>query len=132
MFDDNTSPDSNHNSSTSVADPHTEAPGAVAPENTSLAAESAPMQGGIEEQVDPCVAVLGLKLLGELDQAGDRAIHLDRETGRLGLIPREILGRGVPPAHDLRGAMETQQLGLIALGERAQDHGVVFQCPLSG
>jgi hypothetical protein len=66
-----------------------------------LGADAATVERGIDEQVDRGVAVLRLELLGELDQARDRTVGLDREAGRLGLLPWEVRLRGVPPADDL-------------------------------
>jgi hypothetical protein len=83
---------------------------------------AAAVQGGVEKQVDSGVAVFRLWLLPVLDQARDRAIDFDRQAGRLGLIPGEALLRNVPPTDDLRQRMDAQQLGLIALGQRAKGH----------
>jgi hypothetical protein len=45
-----------------------------------LRAEAATMQGRIQEQIDARMAVLGVELLGELDQPSDCAIDLDRQA----------------------------------------------------
>ena len=67
-----------------------------------LRAEAAAVESGIEEQVDARVPVLGLELLAELDQSGDRAVHLDHQTGRAGVVgQRKALVGLVPPARDL-------------------------------
>src|SRR5919197_704506 len=63
---------------------------------------------------------VGLRLLRELDHASHRAVDLDRPAGRGRLVPREPLGGLVPPAQHLGGAVDAQQLGLVAGGERAQ------------
>ena len=84
-------------------------------------AHSPTVQRRIQEEVDLRVPVLRLELLGELDQPGDGTVDLDRQAGRLGLVPRErVVGR-VPPAHDLRRAVDAKQLALVTGGERAQD-----------
>jgi hypothetical protein len=87
-----------------------------------LGAEASTVQCRVEEQVDAGVAVARLGLLPELDQAGDRAVHHDRQARRLRLIPRETLVRGVPPARHLRGRMDAAQLRLVAAGQWTQGH----------
>jgi hypothetical protein len=69
------------------------------------------------------VAVLGLELLGELDHAGHRAVDLDRQAGRLGLVEREALVGEIPPARDLRRLVDAAQLRLVFRCQRPQDHG---------
>src|SRR6267143_1613519 len=68
------------------------------------------------------MAVLRLAFLRELDQTRDRAVNLDRQAGRLRVVPREALGRDVPPADDLGAPADAEQLGLVTLGEWAQGH----------
>ena len=84
-------------------------------------AQAATVQRRVQEQVDPRAAVLRLVLLGELEQARDRAVNLDRQAGRLGLVPGKRLVRNVPPAHHLRRGVDAAQLGLVTGGERTQD-----------
>ncbi len=87
-----------------------------------LAAVTASVQGGIEEQVDPGVTVLRLVLLDVLDQARHDAVDLDRQTGRLGLVPWETVVRSIPPTHHLGGRVDAQQLSLITFHQRTQNH----------
>ncbi len=87
-----------------------------------LGPQTLSVQRGIEKQIDRRVAVFGRGLLIELDHAGDRAVNLDRQTGRLRLVaPRESLVGNIPPVDNRGRAVDAQQLGLVGLDERTQD-----------
>src|SRR4051812_43223567 len=86
-----------------------------------LGAEAPAAQLRVEEDVDPGVAEVRLGLLPELDQPGDRAVHLDREPRRARLVlEREALGRVVPEAPHLGQPVDPEQLVRVRGLDRAQ------------
>src|SRR2546421_5434872 len=94
-----------------------------------LGTDATAVQLRVDEHVDACVTELGVVLLPVLNETRDHAIHLDREARRGRLVPREVLLRRVPPAPYLGSVVDTQQLCLITLGERAKCHHVTPHLP---
>jgi len=84
--------------------------------------DSLVVQGGVDEQVEAGVTVLGLVFLPVLDHAAHLAVDQDGQAGRLGLVPGEVFFGLVPPADDLRPLVDPAQVADVVFAQRSEDH----------
>ncbi len=83
----------------------------------------APVERGVDEDVDARVAVLRLELLRVLDHPGDRAVDFDHEARRVRVVgKREVVLRLVPPAGHFGRAQDAAQIGRVARLEGTELH----------